>query len=102
MRLFGGYGVFCNGLMFGLIAGDTLYFRADDVSKEAYSAEACEPFSYEANGRPIRLPYWRVPVRLFEEREAMVAWATEALAAARRARAGKEKAPRPRRRARRD
>jgi DNA transformation protein len=85
-RMFGGAGVYCDGLMFGLIAGDTLYFKADASSRPAYEAEGMQPFTYEARGRTVALgSFWRVPERLFDEPEAMVQWARAALAAARRA-----------------
>lgn len=83
-RMFGGAGVYCDGVMFGLVSDDTLYLRVDDGNRSAFEAEAMQPFRYEANGRTIQLPYWRAPERLFDEPEEMMTWAREALAAARR------------------
>jgi DNA transformation protein len=83
-RMFGGAGVYCDGLMFGLVSDDTLYFRVDDGNRSAFEAEGQQPFTYDGKGRTIQLPYWRVPERLFDEPEEMVAWARAALAAARR------------------
>ena len=83
-RMFGGAGVYCDGLMFGLVSDDTLYFRVDDGNRGAFEAEGQQPFTYDGKGRTIVLPYWRVPERLFDEPEEMVAWARAALAAARR------------------
>jgi DNA transformation protein len=95
-RMFGGAGVFCDGLMFGLIAWDTLYFKADEANRAAYEAEGMEAFTYDARGKPIRMSYWRVPERLFDEPEEMVEWGRAALAAARRAGAGRKPAARRR------
>ena len=83
-RMFGGAGVYCDGLMFGLVSDDTLYFRVNDGNRGAFEAEGQQPFRYDAKGRTVVLPYWRVPERLFDEPEEMVAWARAALAAARR------------------
>ena len=83
-RMFGGAGVYCDGLMFGLVADDTLYFRVDDGNRRAFEAEGSAPFSYDGKGRTIVLPYWRVPERLFDEPDEMLVWARAALAAARR------------------
>jgi len=94
-RMFGGAGVYCGGLMFGLIARDTLYFKADDGNRATYEADGMEPFTYEGKNKPIRMSYWRVPERLFDEPEEMVEWARAALAAARRA--GANRKPRKRR-----
>jgi DNA transformation protein len=77
--------------MFGLIAPDTLYFKVDHDNRPAFEAEGSEPFSYEGKGKPIQLPYWRVPERLFDEPEEMLEWARAAFAAARRASAAKAK-----------
>jgi DNA transformation protein len=96
--MFGGAGVYCDGLMFGLIAGDTLYFKADGSNRAAYEAEGMEPFSYEARGRTIQIgAYWQVPDRLFDEPDEMLAWARAALAAGRRAAADKKPRTRKRR-----
>ena len=83
-RMFGGAGVYCDGLMFGLVADDTLYFRVDDGNRGAFEAEGLAPFIYDGKGRTIVLPYWRVPERLFDEPDEMIVWARAALAAARR------------------
>lgn len=83
-RMFGGAGVYCDGLMLGLVSDDTLYLRVDDGNRSAFEAEGMQPFRYEANDRTIQLPYWRLPERLFDEPEEMVGWARAALEAARR------------------
>ena len=89
-RMFGGAGVYCDGLMFGLVSDDTLYFRVDDGNRGAFEAEGQQPFTYDGKGRTIVLPYWRVPERLFDEPEEMIDWARAASAAARRVAAKKK------------
>jgi DNA transformation protein len=91
-RMFGGGGIYCDGVMFGLIADDTVYFKADESNLSAYEREGMEPFTYEGKGKPVGMSYWRVPERLFDEPEELVDWARAALAAGRRAAA--KKAPR--------
>jgi DNA transformation protein len=93
-RMFGGSGVFCDGLMFAIVADDALFLKADDGNRAAFEAEGLEPLTYEAKGRTIVLPYWQVPERLFDEPDEMLAWARDAVAAARRAAAKKPKARR--------
>jgi DNA transformation protein len=97
-RMFSGAGVYCDGVIFGLILRDVLHFKVDDTNRAAYEAEGMLPFSYEARGKTVRLgAYWRVPERLLDEPDEMLAWACAALAAGRRAAAGKRKpAKRPR------
>src|SRR5262245_19075730 len=85
-RMFSGAGLYCDGVIFGLILRDTLHFKVDDGNRAAYEAEGMEPFSYQAKGKIRQIgAYWRVPERLFDEPEDMVEWARAALAAGRRA-----------------
>ena len=84
-RMFGKTGVFCDGLMFGMVTDDTLYFRVDDHNRAAFKeAESSPPLNYEKKGRTIDLAFWRAPERLWDEPDELVTWAQAALAAARR------------------
>src|SRR5262245_17946007 len=81
-RMFGKTGVFCDGLMLGMVRDDTLYFRVDDHSRAAIKeAEGFPPLSYEEGGSSIDLAFWRAPERLFDEPDELVAWARAALGA---------------------
>ena len=84
-RMFGKTGVFCDGLMLGMVRDNTLYFRVDDGSRATFKeAEAFPPLDYQKKGRAIDLSFWRAPERLFDEPDDLIAWARAALAAARR------------------
>ena len=95
-RMFGKAGVFCDGLMFGMVTDDTLYFRVDDHNRVAFKeASSFPPLNYGKKGRTIDLSFWRAPERLFDEPDELVEWARAALAAARRVAAHRERtAPR--------
>ncbi len=84
-RMFGGAGVYAGGIMFGLIAEDTLYLKADSQSQRAFEAEGLRPFTYKGRGRVIAMSYWRIPERLLDDPDEMLDWARRALAAAERA-----------------
>ena len=91
-RMFGKTGVFCNGLMFGMVTNDTLYFRVDDHNRAVFKeAESFPPLNYEKKGRTIDLSFWRAPERLLDEPDELVTWARVALAAARRVAANRER-----------
>jgi DNA transformation protein and related proteins len=84
-RMFGKTGVFCDGVMLGMVTEDTLYFRVDDGNRAAFKeAAAFPPLNYAKQGRMIDLSFWRAPERLFDEPDELVEWARLALAAARR------------------
>lgn len=99
-RMFGKTGVFCDGVMFGMVTENTLYFRVDDHNRETFKeARSFPPLNYEKKGCTIDLSFWRVPERLFDEPDELVAWARAALAAAYRVAAKREPAA-PRRKSR--
>jgi DNA transformation protein len=82
-RMFGKTGVFCDGLMLGIVSDNTLYLRVDDGNREAFKeAEAFPPLNYEKQGSTIDLSFWRAPERLFDDPEELLAWARAAMAAA--------------------
>ena len=50
-RMFGKTGVFCDGVMLGMVTENTLYFRVDDQNRETFKeAEAFPPLNYEKKG----------------------------------------------------
>jgi DNA transformation protein len=95
-RMFGKTGVFCDGLMFGMVRDDALYFRVDDHNGADFKeAAACPPLNYEKKGCTIDLSFWRAPERLLDEPDELVTWARAAVAAARRVAAKRDRtAPR--------
>ena len=84
-RMFGKTGVFCDGVMLGMVTENTLYFRVDDENREIFKeAEAYPPLNYAKKGEMIDLSFWRVPERLYDEPDEFIDWARAALAAAHR------------------
>ena len=106
-RMFGGAGVFFDGVMFGLIIDEALYFKvAAGANQRDFEAEGLTPFSYRrGNGQTTVMSYWRAPERLFDDADEMLAWARKAIVVARasasksnasKVRASKTPARRPR------
>ena len=90
-RMFGKTGVFCGGVMLGMVRDNTLYLRVDDQNRAAFKeAEAWPPLNYEKQGETIDLAFWRAPERLFDEPDEFLEWARLALAAAQRVAAKRE------------
>ena len=96
-RMFGKTGVFCDGVMFGMVTENMLYFRVDDQNRVTFKkTESFPPLNYKKKGSTIDLAFWRVPERLFDEPDELVAWARAALAAAHRVAAKRgQTAPKP-------
>jgi len=89
-NMFGGAGVYFDDLMFGLIVGETLFFKVDERNRGDFEDEEMGPFVYEPpSGRLIAMSYYELPERLYDEPEELILWARRALDAALAAKAGK-------------
>lgn len=84
-RMFGGHGLFHDGLMFGLIAADTLYLKADDATATHFQDRGLPRFEYEKAGRKVKLSYYLAPEDIFDDPEEAAIWARRAFEAALRA-----------------
>ncbi len=88
-RMFGGVGVFREGLMFALVVDDTLYFKVDDRNRADFEAASMAPFTYTRGERPTSMPYWTCPPHLLEDGDAFAGWSRKAFEAALAGRAAK-------------
>jgi DNA transformation protein len=95
-RMFGGVGVFRNGLMFALATSEgRLAMKTDQENTPAFQAEGAQEWMYESKGRrTMKMGYWYVPERLLEESDEFRSWALAAYEAA--VRADAKKPPRQR------
>jgi DNA transformation protein and related proteins len=84
-KMFGGWGVSCDGLSIGLIAWERLYLKVDAQTKPAFAQAGCEPFIYEGKHKPIEMSYWTVPADAMDAPHLMAPWAQLAMQAALRA-----------------
>ena len=85
-RMFGGHGVFKNGLMFAIVVDDVLYLKADSRTKPAFKARGLPPFVYRSRGKDVALSYHRAPEECLDDSAALCAWSEDAYGAALRAR----------------
>jgi len=101
-RMFGGAGIFADGLMIALVSDGEIFLKADDQTIPTLKAENSRPFTYGAKNRRVVMSYWRLPERLLDDPEELGGFAREALGAAHRAQAkklksGKTRKPAPKR-----
>jgi DNA transformation protein and related proteins len=83
-RMFGGLGLSCRNVFFGIIARDELYLKVDEESRREYheaGMHAFQPFG----GRRQSMQYYCVPVAVLESGPELVVWARKAVAVAQRA-----------------
>jgi DNA transformation protein and related proteins len=79
--MFGGVGLYCDGRFFGLLAGDVLYLKADEINRPSFEAAGGRAFKPYAH-RPESMNYFSVPVGVLESSDELVKWARQAVAAA--------------------
>lgn len=91
--MFGGVGLYCHGLFFGLIDDDTLYLKVDDTTRPEFERVGSRPFSPYGGDAHV-MQYYELPADVLEDRTALRPWVEQAIEAARRKVAGKRKRPR--------
>ena len=77
-RMFGGAGIYLNGVFFALIADDSLYFKVGDSNRADYEAADMAPFKPFGEDS-YSMSYYEVPVEVMEDREQLHEWARKAL-----------------------
>lgn len=89
--MFGGAGVFRQGIMFGLsIEEGRIALKADAVNSPDFVAEGQTQWTYpHKSGKQMSMGYWHVPERLLDEPDEFRLWAQKAFEAALRADAKK-------------
>ena len=98
-RMFGGAGIYADGVMFALVADGAIYLKADETNGPDFERERLPPFQYQArNGKRAVMSYWRMPERLYDDPDELAQWAGRSLAVAQRKAVPKQKAARPGRR----
>ena len=95
-RMFGGHGVYCDGLFIAIVLDDVLYLKADAESRADFERAGCEIFSYSRSGKVATLNFYRAPEDAMDAPQRMLPWARKALEAALRARAKPRARTRPR------
>lgn len=86
--MFGGVGIYSEGLFFALLDDDRLFFKVDDASRPRFQAAGMGAFDPFKDGKTMN-GYFELPGEVLEDEDQLPDWAREALAVA--ARAAKKK-----------
>ena len=81
-RMFGGYGVYREGLMFGLISDDILYLKVDSQNRQNFENAGMQAFKYDKKGKQVSLSYFQAPEEALDNSDEMSSWASSAYDAA--------------------
>lgn len=95
-RMFGGAGVYADGVMFALLADETIHIKADDALKAELKEEGSGPFVWTPQSGPrageqLDLGYWRLPDAALDDPDMAAEWGRKALAVAKAKRKPKAK-----------
>ena len=85
--MFGGVGIYAQGLFFALIAEDRLYFKVDDATRPEFERRGMEPF--RPFGEESAMGYYEVPADVVEDVPQLESWTRNAIDVAARAKRGK-------------
>jgi len=88
-RMFGGHGIYHQGLMIALVADDELYLKVDRLTISEFLAAGSSPFENDKNGKLIKMSYYQAPEEIFDDPELANKWAQLAFEAATRNAASK-------------
>ena len=94
--MFGGMGIYSEGIFFALVSSQgPLYFRVDDSNRPDFEKAGSEPFQPFSRvksraGERITMPYYTVPEKVLARPATLRKWAEKALDAARAARVRKK------------
>lgn len=82
-RMFGAEGMFRDGLMFGIVYEERIYFKTSEESCRAFIAEGAGPLYYKMkNAEGILTSYYELPDRLYDDPDELAEWARAAFAVA--------------------
>jgi DNA transformation protein len=77
--MFGAVGLYCEGVFFGLIDDDTLFFKVGDETRTEYESRGMKPFRPYADRPEVSMTYFTVPVDVLDDAEELVSWARRAV-----------------------
>jgi DNA transformation protein len=90
--MFGGYGVYRDGVMFGLVSDETLYLKADAENAGYFQKQGLSQFEYHRKGKVTKLSYYQAPGAVMDDCTDAARWAHRSFEAALRANAAKGRA----------
>ena len=85
-RMFGGHGLYHEGVMFGLVADEVLYLKADINNAQYFEALDLPPFQYSRGERRISMSYFQAPEAIYDDLELAALWARRSFDVAYRSR----------------
>lgn len=86
--MFGGYGLYSNGVLFALLDDDAMFLRTDEAGRADFAAAGSRPFAPIPGAKPMT-GYWGIPIDVLEDRSELPRWCERARRVALAAKAAK-------------
>ena len=87
--MFGGVGLYAEGVFFALISQDRLYFKVDDATRPDFERLGMEPF--RPFGEDSAMGYYEVPADVVEDAAQLRPWMRRAVDVALKSRSRKKR-----------
>ncbi|MBT1154125.1 TfoX/Sxy family protein [Aminobacter anthyllidis] len=85
-KMFGGKGIYHDGLIVGVEVRGDILLKADVVSAPDFEAAGAKRWAYDGKGRPVHMPYWSIPDNAIDDPDELAIWTRKAYEAALRTR----------------
>jgi len=72
--MFGGYGLYFDGIIFALVADKQLYLKVDDSNRKYFEDYGCSPFEYVSKGKQMKMSYYLIPDEVFDDCDKLYEW----------------------------
>lgn len=74
-KMFGGHGVYSNGKICAIIVDQEFYLKGSSPqAQKFFSQSGAEQFSYERNGKIVKMSYWKIPVEILDNPDFFQEW----------------------------
>ncbi len=88
-KMFGGYGIYHDGIFFALVADEMLYLKSDSTIAHYFETKKLAQFCYDKDGKTIKMSYYLAPEEIYENRDEAAIWASRSFEAALRGKKAK-------------
>jgi len=83
-KMFGGYGLYYDGIMFALVADEQLYLKADNSIEQHFSRLELPQFEYQKGDKVVKMSYYLAPAEIFEDPDQATLWGRRSFEVAKR------------------
>ena len=74
-KMFSGYGLYHDGVMFGLVADEMLYLKADTSNAHFFESRDLPQFAYTRGDKTVKMSYYLAPEEIYDDKEEAATWA---------------------------